>query len=243
VRVAYQAPSPPQAGRAAATDDRSAARALLERVIAAKGGVDTLRAIRGISATTRSQMATPSGPVDAEVTTYLQYPNRVRVETRIPGATIVQAYDGSRGWIRDPNGLHDVPAQMIRDLESGFKRDTVLLLLAAHDGSLRSRLLPDVRDDNGKPQHALELSGLALEPIVMHVDPDSGLITGETYVAGGPGQPVIEETFSDYRAVDGVQVAFTARVRTAGQPVLERRVSAITINPALDPKLFTRPPS
>jgi hypothetical protein len=180
--------------------------------------------------------------VDATVTTYLEYPNHVRVETRIPGATIVQAYDGARGWIRDPNGVHDVPLQMIRDLEAGFKRDTVALLLAAHDGGLRSRLLPDVRDEGGSVRRALELSGLAVEPVVLRIDPETSLIVGETYVAG-PGQPVIEEQFSDYRLVDGVQVAFTARVKTGGQPSLERRVTRITINPTIDPRLFARPPS
>jgi zinc protease len=239
----YQSPSTTQTGRAAAAEDLADARGLLERVIAAKGGVETLRAVRTISAVTRSRMATPSGPVDAEVTTYLQYPNRVRVETTIPGATIVQAYDGSRGWIKDPNGLHDVPAQMIRDLESGFKRDTVLLLLAAHDGNLRPRLLPDVRDDRGALQHVLELSSLTLDPVVLRIDPDTSLITSEIYVAGGVGQPLVQEQFSDYRTVDGVQLAFTARVQTAGQPSLERRVTSITVNPPLDPKLFTRPPS
>ena len=237
-RLAYQATA-----AAAATPDVSGARGLIEKVIAAKGGVDVLRGIKTIVAVTRSDMPGPSGTVNAEVTTYLQYPNRVRVETKLPGATIVQAYDGTRGWVQDGATTHDVPQQAIRELETGFKRDTVVLLLAAHDASMRSRLLPDSKDDSGKVYHALELSALTLEPIVLYIDPETNLIARQTYVAGGPGQPLIEELFADYRIVDGVQIAFTARVRSGGQPVLERRVNDIKINSPLDTKLFTRPAS
>jgi hypothetical protein len=60
-------------------------------------------------------------------------------------------------------------------------------------------------------------------------------------VAGGPGQALVEELFSEYKAVDGVQIAFTAAVRRGSQTVLERKVTEIRINEPLDPALFKRP--
>jgi len=240
--VSYQS-QPATRDGSRAGDDAKAARALLEQVVMAKGGVERLRSIRTLSAVTRSDMPTPSGNVAAEVTTYLQYPNRVRVETRLAGASIVQVYDGTRGWIREGSATHDVPPEAIRELEAGFRRDTVLLLLAAYDGTLHPRVLPDAKDEAGKPQRVLELSGLTLDPVVLFVDRDTNLIVRQTYVAGGPGQPLIEETFGDYQIVDGVQIAFRARVRPSGQPALERRVTDIRINPPLEARLFTRPGS
>ena len=118
-----------------------------------------------------------------------------------------------------------------------------MLLLAAYDGRVRPRLLPDVKDETGRRFHALELSSVTLEPIVLYIDPDTHLVAKQTYVAGGARGPVVEELFSDYQMVDGVQIAFTAKVRRGGQPVLERRITAITINPPIDPRLFTRPAS
>jgi len=103
------------------------------------------------------------------------------------------------------------------------------------------RALQETQSDTGVVQQGLELSAPGLEPVVLYINPATGLISKQTYVAGGPGQPVIEELFSDYRVVDGVQVAHTAAVRRAGQLMLERRVTAISINPPLDPALFTRP--
>jgi hypothetical protein len=212
-------------------------------VIAAKGGLETLRAVRTIAAWTRTTLSTPGGPLEAETTTYLQYPNRMRVETRLPDASIVQTYDGSRAWVKDPTGTREVPERMLGDLEATFKRDTVAALLAAHDGGIHARLLPNVKDEAGTIHRAIELSGSGLEPVVLYVDPETNLVDRETYVAGGPGQPLIEELFTDYRAVDGMQVAFTARVRQGGRAVLERHVTGIRINVPLDPALFQRPGS
>jgi hypothetical protein len=63
------------------------------------------------------------------------------------------------------------------------------------------------------------------------------------YVVGGPGQPLVEELFSDYRPVDAVQIAFLAQVRRGGQLILERRITSIKINAPLDSALFKRPAS
>ena len=63
--------------------------------------------------------------------------------------TAVQVYDGERGWVRDPGGVHDVPEAALRDMAASLKRDTVAALLAAERGELRARLLPDVKDADG----------------------------------------------------------------------------------------------
>jgi zinc protease len=219
------------------------ARALIEKMVAAKGGVDTLRRLKTLKAVTQSELQGPSGPVTASVTTFLQYPGKVRVETALPGSSLVQVFDGERGWVRDGRTTTDVPAEAIREIRAGFKRDTVVLLLGAYDGTVRSRLLPDVKDESGALFHAVELSGLDLDPLIMYVDRETSLVAKQTYFAGGSGSPLVEELFSDYRPINGVQVAFLARVRSGGQPVLTRRVTDIQINPTFDAALFTRPVS
>jgi hypothetical protein len=51
----------------------------------------------------------------------------------------------------------------------------------------------------------------------------------------------VEEQFSDYRNVGGLQVAFSAVVHAAGLPILTRRVRTFEYNVALSTDLFTRP--
>jgi hypothetical protein len=216
---------------------------LLDRVIAAKGGYRTLKAVRTITAVTQAEMVTPTGTVLTEATTYLQYPDHVRVETKLPDAEVVQVFDGQRAWVKDPNGVHEVPEGLVSELTASFERDTIAALLAAKDGGLRARVLPDVTEDDAGRRHVLELSSASTEPIVLYIDPETALVAKQVYVAGGSGQPLIEEQFTDYRAVDGVQIAFTASVTRGGQPVLERHVTEIRVNAPLDAELFTRPSS
>jgi len=236
--VAYVAP---QQQSTIVAEEGAKAKALLDRVVEAKGGLDKLRSIKTITAVTTSTAQTPNGPVEAQSTTILEYPNRVRVDTTLPQGRTIQVYDGQQAWVRDPRGLHEVDASMIHELEAGLKRDTVALLLAAESGTIRARVLPDVKDEGGVVRHALELSGPGFEPIVLYVNADTALIAKQAYVAGGGERPLIEEQFSDYRPVDGVQVAFAAKVLRGGKPVLERRVSEIAFNKPVDPTLFKRP--
>jgi zinc protease len=239
--IAYVYQQPPSRTAAAARSDGSG-RMLLDRAIAAKGGLERLRAIKTIVATTSTSMTSPEGGrYEATATTYLEYPNHVRVETQLQNVSSVQVYDGEHAWVKDPAGVHDVPERFLRDLQVSLRRDTVSLLLAAEKGDIRTRALPNAKGEGGKMLQALELSADDLEPLVLYLDPDSGLIAKQTYTAGGAGQPLIEESFSDYRAVDGVQVAHGATIRRAGQVVLERRASSIKINSSLDPELFKRP--
>jgi zinc protease len=242
-RLDYQRSNAPQSPPVVRAEEGASAKALLDRVIAAKGGLDTLRAVKTLTVVTLSDLPSPNGVVSAKATTLLAYPDRVRVETELPDAKIIQAFDGTRAWIKDPRGVHDVPDRAVEDLRLSLRRDTIAVLLAAHDGEVRARLLPDVKDAKGRRYRALELSGTSLEPMVLSIDPDTGLIAKQTYVTGGPGQPLIEEIFTDYKAVDGVQIAFGASVQRGGTQVLERRVQTIRINAPIDPALFKRPAS
>ncbi|MCC7417332.1 MAG: insulinase family protein [Acidobacteria bacterium] len=231
----------PQAPSSISPEEDESAGALLDRMIAAKGGLDRLRAIRTISAETTATVATPDGPIEVETRTYLEYPDRMRVETQMPAGAQVQVFDGRGGWVRDARGVFPIPEEGLEAIRATFARDAISALLAAHDGRLHPRRLPDVKDDTGALRQALELSGRGVDPFVFLVDPATGLIARQTYVAGGAGRPLIEELSSDYRAVDGVQVAFTAVVRQGGRQMLERRVTGFTLNRALAPTLFTRP--
>jgi zinc protease len=231
-----------QAGRSvpAVTEEDLAARKLLAAVIEAKGGLDALRSVRNIQVVTKTTMVSPEGRAEAEATTYLEYPNRVRVETTFQGVASVQVFDGEHAFVRDPSGVHDIPERPTRDLQVSLRRDTISLLLAAEGGALRVRRLPDSKAEAGPTYQALEVSAADLDPVVLYVDPETHLIARQTYTLGR-GQPVIEERFSDYRSVGGVQFAFVASVRRGGQTILERHLSDIRTNISLDPALFRRP--
>src|SRR5262249_1407976 len=219
-------------------EEKARAIALLDRAIAAKGGLDKLRGIKSIVAKQTQASRRPDGETQVETTNYIQYPDRFRVEA----PDLVQGYDGVRAWMRDRNGVHDAPESLARDAAASLRRDVVALLLAAKDGALATRLLPDIKDPEGLGSHALELSATELNPIVLYIDPESSMIRKRLFAVNAPGNPLVEEQFSDYRDVDGVQFAFHA-TQKVGPLSVERTVTDVKINPPLDPALFKRPAS
>jgi zinc protease len=217
-------------------EDSAKAMALLDRAIAAKGGLEKLRGIRTIIA---RQTLTNQG-AQTESVNYIEYPDHFRIEA---GGTI-QGFDGAQAWAQDSRGVHDVPAAVARDARASLRRDTVALLLAAKAGTLAVRLLPDVKDTEGHLTRTIEISGRDLSPVVLYIDQETGLITKQTFGggAGGSSWTLVEEQFSAYRLVDGVQIAFKA-TRKIGTLSVERSVADVKINPPIDSALFKRPAS
>jgi zinc protease len=216
------------------------AKALLDQAIAAKGGLDKLRAIKTIIA--RQTLSNPAVEgVSTETTNYIQYPDRFRIETRVPDGIIIQAYDGSQAWMKDPRGLRDAP-ELVREARASLRRDTISLLLAAKDGLLTPRVLPDVRDATGRVDRALEVSGKDLNPVILYIDPVTSLVHKQIYASEAPGRPLVEEQFSDYRDVDGLQIPFAAS-RKLGPQAVERHATEVRINAPIDPAQFKRPTS
>jgi hypothetical protein len=233
-----QAPLASRPSDGASPDESAKAVALLDKVIAAKGGLEKLRELKTIVARQTLISRGANSQPQSETTNYIQYPDHFRVET----PTVTQGYDGSQAWLKDPRGVRDGGEAMAREARTTMRRDVIALLLAAKAGTLTPRLLPDVKDGEGRLTHTLEFSATDLNPVVLYVDPATDFITKQTFVADAPGRPLVQETFSDYRPVDGVQLSFQS-VRSVGTLSVERRASDIQINKPIDPALFKRPAS
>lgn len=216
--------------------------ALVQRAIEAKGGAERLASIETVKVSASSTLSTPQGPMTAGTVTYIEYPNRFRVEARLPVGDIVQGFVDGDAWFVDPAGVHDASPEMRADFEASSNRDIVRLLLRASSGELDARALPSETTDDGRVLDGVELSSASMAPIGLYVDRASGLVVKQTYSDLGPGGPEpTEEEFFDYRSVDGLQVAFRAVVRREGETILERVVHEFEYNTPIDPELFKRP--
>jgi zinc protease len=224
-------------------EEGARAQALLDRAIAAKGGLEKLRAVKTIVAT-QTVTAGLSGrePTAFETTNYIQYPDRLRIETKVPEGVNVQACDGTGVWVKDQHGVRDQPEPVARQVRVSLRRDVVALLLAAKNGVVRLRVLPDVKNVSGAVNHVLELSAVDLNPILLYINPESGLIDKLAFVDDAPSKPLVEETFSDYRDVDGVRIPFRG-TRKIGTQSVERQSTDVKVNVPIEPSLFKRPAS
>ena len=82
-----------------------------------------------------------------------------------------------------------------------------------------------------------------MQSVVLLLDPVTDLVLAQRYEVstGNGGRTMMEEQFSDYKRVDGLQVAFAAVLEEGGLPVLTRRVRTFHYNVSLPADLFRRP--
>jgi hypothetical protein len=161
------------------------------------------------------------------------------VDANVAGADIVQVYNAGHAWVRDPGGVHDAPPAMRDDFEASVRRDIIPLLLAAADGKVRVRL-------GAQPPagglHFLELGDAEDTRVTLVVDSRAFVLRQMFSTAGPDGRAVdAEESFSDYRRVNGVMVPYRADVSRGGRVVLSRMLTAVALNDTIDDAVFARP--
>ncbi len=174
-------------------------------------------------------------------TTYIRYPGGFRSEAQLPGGRLVQVFNAGSSWFEDAGGVHDAPPAMAEQMRSAVQRDTVPLLLALADGKLGARRVADVVDVARRlPAIEVDLPGAL--PLTLLFDPATTLIVKARYgVSGGPGAVNAEESYSDYRDVQGLKVAFATELRREGAPGLSRTLRTYEINVPVDSTLFVKP--
>jgi zinc protease len=208
-------------------------KAIIDRAIAAKGGLKKLQEIRTVRAEATTTVAGPGGQVPMPTTTSVEYPGRFRMDVETPSGTLTQVFADGTYWIKDARGVGE-PDPPVRDaIRDALKRDTIPMLLRAAAGSLVVR-----GADADPPFDAVIVSGDELAPVTLFVNRDSGLIERVKY--DGPDGTVTEE-YSDYRIVEGVKVPFHTVVKRPGAGTIERDIRRIHFNVSLPPGLFSRP--
>ena len=236
VPSAPNVPSGPNAPGAA-----NDANALVQRVVQAKGGLEALKAIRTVVVDADMSVMTLRGPTIIPTKTYVVYPDKFRVDATFAGQQSVQAYNSGNAWVKDPAGVSAAPPAMRNDFAATVRRDTFPLLIAAAEGRLTVRQLAEEGND-GATFRVLEVSGQGLEPVRLYIDRDYR-IARQTYTTPAPDGRAskAEESFSDYRKVNGIDVPFRASVMRDGRQILERTLKTVTFNTAVDPMLFEQP--
>ncbi|MBA3296395.1 MAG: hypothetical protein H0U19_05625 [Acidobacteria bacterium] len=236
-RQAPAAKSPTTAGQADGSD--SGARALIAKAIDARGGLDRLRSIKTVKATSDMEFATASGPARVATTTYVKYPAQFRIDATGPDGRQVQTFDNGNAWVGDNSGTRQAPPEYAQLLQASVQRDPVSLLLALNDKRVSGRRVADVKLA-GIAMPALEVQLAPAGHLTLLFDGATGLLAAQRY-GGTPGNPATEETFFDYRDIQGLKVAFRVRVRVEGQPPFVRMIRSIDFNVPVDAALFVKP--
>jgi hypothetical protein len=214
---------------------------LIQRVVAAKGGLAALSAIRTVVVDADMSVMTSRGAAVIPTKTWVVYPDKFRVDAMFGGQTSVQAYNSGTAWVKDPAGVAAAPPAMRNDFAATVRRDTFPMLIAAAEGKLTLRELPEEGAD-GAVLKVLEVSGAGLDPVRLYIDRDNRIVRQTYSTPGADGRPAqAEERFSDYRKVNGIDVPFKATVLRDGRQILDRTLKSVMFNTPVDDKIFQQP--
>ncbi|ABC83173.1 hypothetical protein [Anaeromyxobacter dehalogenans] len=223
------APAAPAAAQPPAAAARAEVHALVERCVAAYGGKKAVvRLARVREEGTVTSLLHPGQP--GRITRVYQRSGKLRVEIAFPGAPVeVRVLDGGRGW----RFGEEVGGPFLMSMILQAARLDLPALLAAWENKVEDR---GAWEADGATLRVLALEVAPGVVVEAGIDPATGRILRSRGASRGGAPVEFVTTYSDFRTVDGVLVAFRegnwANGQTTGETVLEKVELPARIDPA-----------
>lgn len=205
----------------------------------AKGG-DKWKAMQSTRMTARINI---SG-MELPMTILSKRPNLMRQDITIPmqNVTIVQAFDGEKGWAINPlegPTATELPAPAAEAMKDQADFDGPLVDYKAKGNTVE---LVGTEDVGGAKAYHLKITKKNKQVQHLYIEVARGVeLKSVSEVDMGAGMTTVETELADYRAVDGILVPFTMRVNGGPAGPVSMTVDKVEFNVAVDDKVFKIP--
>jgi predicted Zn-dependent peptidase len=233
-------PEPPRKETAATASSLERGRQVLQKAQQAAGGAEKLAAVKDITKTVK--MLGIQGGMSADQTTQIILPGILRQENTLPFGKITVFVDGSNGWMQSPQGRLPLPPPQLKQTRSALFRMREAILLSDRDPERTTNFIEE-SDMDGKKAEVIEISTQDGLSVRLWVDASSGAVLKSAYrgeALGGPGSNV-EELYSDYQEVEGIQVPFKVTILQDGSKYLDAQVVEAKFNSGLNKEQLGAP--
>ena len=205
---------------------------ILKRAQQAAGGREALAAIKDIIVI--REIRAVGGGINSRQTVKFLFPGAMRQESSLPfGLMAVSLVDGV-GFIDSPQGRSALAGAQLTQAQGELFRVRERLLLADSAPEWTVSYVESARDE-GREADILEVSDLkSRQRIRLWIDKRTGMFYRASFGAVAlMGSQQLDEYYSDFREVDGVQTPFRIDVRADGRPLTEIRVEKVLHNAGL----------
>ena len=216
------------------------AMAVVDKMIAAMGGRKTLESVKDTTMSGTMEMI--QFGITAPITMYVKEPNKVRADITIAEAnmTIIQAFDGQKGWYTNPQSgaTEEMPDFMAKEFSR--QAGATQALLSPQKNGVTYALKPKAAIE-GKDHIVLEQTLADGHKITFFLDPETYLPykTVERTLDQN-GAEVDSETYStNYQKVGGTMIPYSIRIVQNGSDAQRMTITAVTYNTNLDDAFFT----
>jgi zinc protease len=218
---------------------------ILEHYVNALGGRDAIQRMKTrIAKGTIEVTGVPAvGSAEAfakapnKYATVIQFPPVKQSDATIPGFETKRGFDGTTGWVSDPNGLRDVTGQEL----AAMKRDSDF-----YDALTIIQLYPKLTlqgTQNVATRPAYEIDADPGDGSLrrMYFDVESGLLVRNDEEMDTPnGRESTLSYIEDYRDVEGMKHPFTVR-EIHGDQTITVHIIQIIVNQPIEDATFVKP--
>ncbi len=214
---------------------------LVAKNIAAKGGLDKIKAIHSLRMTGRIDQ----GGTRLQYSSQSKRPDLLRQNISIQGMTLVIAYDGTSGWQINPFGGRRDPEMLGEDDMRSLVEDADIdgpLVDAATKGNKIEYLGKDLID--GDDAYRLKVTLKNGDIIYYYLDPETFLefrTEKQMFIRGSVLESVTE--YGSYKPVNSVLFAFATESGPKDNPANRQKVTIdkVEVNVPLDDAIFKMP--
>ena len=227
-----------------ATAAHLGAEQIVERSIAASGGLKTWRAVNTMVMSGQVEAGGKKNPTLPFVMT-MKRPKKSRFEIRFEGQTAFQVYDGAQGWkVRPFLGRDEVDPYTPAEAQSAAEAAELDGLLVDHATKGTKVALAGVERVEGKSAYKLKLTLKDGAQRHMWIDASSFLelkIEGEPRKFDGKMHPV-EIYLRDYKTESGLKVPHVIETAVQGVKATHKMtIERVSVNASVDDSLFAKP--
>ncbi len=216
---------------------------IIAKNLAARGGIEKVRAIRSMVMT--DSVSTPDGR-GTPLRIFALRPGRIREELTVGQSRSIKAFDGQTGWIQNP-GPRGASARALTGGDLDELRDDAE---NAIDGVLADYAAKGSRVEytgtqtvDGKPCYKLKVTLHTGHTQYQYIDTGTYLEVRQDILGTMDGKAsAIEQTLGEYRSEGGVMFAHTIVSVMRGRPERSTMtIQRIEINPPVDERVFSMP--
>ncbi len=215
-------PEPPKETAKATSESLEQGRSLLAEAQKAMGGADKLAGVKDVRMHAKANIQSPGGAMAIDENTTFIAPRAMRQELVLPFGKMIVYSDGHTGWMSTPRGVTPIPPPVLEQANGETFRDLPTLVLSGRD--------PD-RTVNLVSPDTVEIAGKSGETARLAIDPATHLPAKIIYREEQQSGPAtVEETYSDWRDVNGIKVPFHLTITQDGKPFGDATVDDYRIN-------------
>jgi len=201
--------------------------------LAAKGGVEKLRAITTVKMT--GSLKSPSGVT--AITTWAKRPSFMRRDNVNDGQTFVMAFDGKTLWQINP-----LISPRPREIPAPPEAEDFDSLLLDYKEKGRTVELVGTEPVQGINMHRLRVTDKNGQIRDIYINAETMLESkAVVQVEQGGRKAIVTTEFSNYKTIDGISVPMHVRQVLNGKPLTEVSYDRVEFNIAIPDSMFAKP--